>query len=93
MIVGVFYFELFIPACRSRKEKRMIINSLKKRLRNGHNIAVSEVGFQEQLQRCGLGMSTVSLRRADAEKLFDAVYNQICQVFDVEIIQAEKDFL
>jgi uncharacterized protein YlxP (DUF503 family) len=92
MVVGVFYFELYIPASRSRKDKRMIINSLKKRLRNGHNIAVSEVGFLEEMKRSAIGMSTVCLRRGDAEKVFNAVYDKICDDFPVEITLAEKEY-
>lgn len=93
MIVGIFYFELYLPVVRSRKDKRMVVNSLKKRLRNGHNIAVSEVGFLEQRQRSAIGVSTVCRRRGDAEKIFDALYDQICEGFPVEIIRAEKDFV
>jgi len=92
MIVGVFYFELYIPSSRSRKDKRMIINSLKKRLRNGHNIAASEIGFLEELKRSAIGISTVCLRRAEAEKIFNSVYDQICDNFPVEITLAEKEF-
>ncbi len=91
MVVGVFYFELFIPGCRSRKDKRMVVNSMKKRLRNSHNIAVSEVGFLEQRQRCAIGASTVCMRRGDAEKVFNAIYDQIADNFPVEITLAEKE--
>ena len=90
MIIGVFYFEIYIPGCRSRKEKRMVINSMKKRLSNGHNIAISEVGFLEQLQRSAIGISTVCRRRNDAEKMFNAIYDQILDRFPVEITHAEK---
>ena len=92
MIIGVFYFELYMPVVRSRKDKRMIINSIKKRLRNGHNIAASEVGFQEQRQRSAIGISTVCLRRVDAEAMFNKIYDQICDGFPVEVIRAEKEF-
>jgi uncharacterized protein YlxP (DUF503 family) len=92
MVVGVFYFELYIPASRSRKDKRMVINSLKKRLRNSHNIAVSEVGFLEELKRSAIGISTVSLRRSDAEKVFNAIYDRICDGFPVEITLADKEY-
>ena len=92
MVVGVFYFELYLPAARSRKDKRMVINSLKKRLRNAHNIAVSEVGFLEERQRSAIGISTVNLRRGEAEKLFNAIYDQICDNFPVEVTLAEKEY-
>jgi uncharacterized protein YlxP (DUF503 family) len=92
MVVGVFYFELYIPAARSRKDKRMVINSLKKRLSNSHNIAISEVGFLEERRRSAIGISTVCLRRADAEKMFNALYDRICDGFPVEITLADKEY-
>jgi uncharacterized protein YlxP (DUF503 family) len=92
MVVGVFYFELYLPAVRSRKDKRMVINSLKKRLRNSHNIAISEVGFLEERQRSAIGISTVCRRRGEAEKVFDALYDRICDGFPVEVTLAEKEY-
>ena len=92
MVVGVFYFELYLPASRSRKDKRMVINSLKKRLRNRHNIAASEVGFLEEIRRSAIAFSTVCRRKGDAEKVFNTIYDQICDGFPVEITSAEKEY-
>lgn len=92
MIIGVFYFELHIPGMGSLKEKRSVISSLKQRLRNGHNIAVSEVAFQDLHQRCALGISTVCLHQAEADSLYEAVYRQIEGTFPVQIGRAEKTF-
>jgi uncharacterized protein YlxP (DUF503 family) len=77
---------------QSLKEKRSVLNSLKQRLKNGHNIAVSEVDFQEQRQRTALGISTVSLRQSDAEKMYNAIYNQISTFYPVQISRAEKNY-
>lgn len=92
MIVGVFYFELYLPGLKSLKEKRSILSSLKQRLKNGHNIAISEVGFQDKIQRSAIGISSVCLRKADAEKLFSAIYEHISGLFPVQISRSEKDF-
>lgn len=92
MVIGVFYFELYLPGIKNRKEKRSIIASLKQRLKNGHNIAVSEVGFQDKLQRSAIGISTVCLKQRDAEKIFDGIYEQICGFFPVQLSRAEKEY-
>lgn len=91
MIVGVFYFELYIPGLTSLKEKRSIIKSLKQRLKNNHNISISEVGFQDKLQRCGLGISLVSLSQQDVDKVYNGLYEKISSFHPIQIARTERD--
>lgn len=57
----VIYLEvdMQIPASDSLKHKRMVVNSLKGRLRNRFNISVAEVGGTDTWQRVTLGISAV----------------------------------
>lgn len=91
MIVGVYYIEIFIPGIRNRKEKRSIINSIKQKLRNGHNISVSEVAFYDLLQRSALGISTVNNNRNDIDKCFSAIDDQFKRFFEVQVTKREKE--
>lgn len=92
MVVGVFYLELYLPGLTNLKEKRSILSSLKQRLKNGHNIAISEVGFQDKIQRSAIGISTVCLKQSDAERIFAGIYDQISGFYPVQISRSEKDF-
>ena len=92
MIVGIFYFELYIPGVRSLKEKRSVLRSLKQRLRNGHNVSVSEVDFQDKHMRSGIGVSCVCMRQRDCDKTYDAVYQKIADSYPVTITMSQKDF-
>lgn len=92
MIVGIFYFELYIPEVRSLKEKRAVLRSLKQRLRNGHNISVSEVGFQDKHMRSAIGVSCVCIKQKDIDKTYEAVYQKIAESYPVTITQSRKDF-
>jgi uncharacterized protein YlxP (DUF503 family) len=67
MFVGAYRIELFIPASRSLKSKRSVIQSLKARL-SQLNLAVAEVDGQDLWQRSVLGAAAVS---ADAAYLDD----------------------
>ena len=60
MVVGVCELELHIPGCSSLKEKRLVLRSLKDRLRNRFNIAVSESRWHDKWQRAALCVVTVS---------------------------------
>ncbi len=77
MIVAVALFELHIEDAQSLKEKRMVVKSLRDRLRARFEISAAEVGMQELHQRARLAISFVALddRGADAqlEKIADFV--------------------
>jgi uncharacterized protein len=60
MVVGVSVVELHIPGCASLKEKRHVLRSLKDRLRQRFNVAVSEIEHQNLWQRTTLAVVTVS---------------------------------
>jgi hypothetical protein len=54
MTVVVLTWELHIPGCRSLKEKRMVVRSLRDRLRHRFNLSVAETGLQDVHDRAEL---------------------------------------
>jgi len=74
--IGVLTIELRIEHAHSLKEKRHVVKSLKERLRNRHNIAVAETGYQDLWQSALLTAVTVSPSRVLAAKILDAVERQ-----------------
>ena len=76
----------------SLKEKRMIILSITKRLRNKFNISVAEVEDQDVHQSIIIGMAVVgtSIKILDGikEKIIDFI-EENCQA---EIIDLEEDY-
>ena len=59
MFVKLLTFDLLIPGCSSLKEKRLVLSSLKGRLRSRFNVAVAEVDYQDKWQRSMLAISFV----------------------------------
>jgi uncharacterized protein YlxP (DUF503 family) len=51
MIIGILKLDLFLGGCRSLKDKRQILNSFKKRLRDNFNVSVAEIEYQDKWQR------------------------------------------
>lgn len=62
---GVGRLDLHLPYCRSLKDKRSILNSLKNRLADRARVAVIDVGSQDLWQRGTLGICLVA--RDDAQ--------------------------
>lgn len=60
MILGLLRLDFRLHGNRSLKGKRQVANSLKQKLRNKFNVAVSEVEAQDSLERLVLAVVTVS---------------------------------
>jgi uncharacterized protein YlxP (DUF503 family) len=67
--VLVLTWELQIPGCRSLKEKRMVVRSLRDRLRHRFNVSVAETGFQDIHDRAELTAALVASDGRTAESL------------------------
>lgn len=60
MFVGVVELNFLIPGCRSLKEKRRVVNSLKQLLRNRYNCSVAETEYQDLWARAQLAVAVVA---------------------------------
>ncbi|HEY5610915.1 MAG TPA: DUF503 domain-containing protein [Thermoanaerobaculia bacterium] len=80
MIVGVVLFEIHIPQAQSLKEKRMVVRSLRDRLRNKFDMSVAEVGWNDLHQRARLGASIVS----NDEKTIRSIFASIAALVESE---------
>ncbi|MHC1701078.1 MAG: DUF503 domain-containing protein [Humidesulfovibrio sp.] len=67
MIIGVMTLEFRLHGNDSLKGKRQVAQSLKQKLRNAFNVAVSEVEAQEAHQKLVLAVVTVSGQTARVE--------------------------
>lgn len=80
MVVGVAVFDLHIPHAQSLKEKRMVVKSVRDRIRNRFSISAAEVGMQDLHQRAQIGVAIVS---AD-EKAISPILEQVVAFIEQE---------
>jgi len=71
MIVAVALFELHIEYAQSLKDKRMVVRSLRDKLRRRFNVSANEVAFHDLHQRARLAISFVADRKDSADSLLD----------------------
>jgi len=76
MVVALLSIECHLPTARSLKDKRMVLQSVKGRLRS-LNVSVAEVEHQDLWQRAGIAVVTVAANEALAEKALNAVLDDI----------------
>ncbi|MBN1586665.1 MAG: DUF503 domain-containing protein [Candidatus Omnitrophica bacterium] len=77
MIIGIVTFDLSLPECHSLKEKRMLLKSLKARLRNQFNISVSEVDWQDKWQRSTVAVAAVGTGKRDLNSMLSHVVESV----------------
>jgi uncharacterized protein YlxP (DUF503 family) len=92
MIVGLLSIELFIPHAQSLKDKRMVLRSIKERVKK-FNVAVAEVEHQDVWQRAGLGIVAISTTTQHVDQELAAVADEIERVEPGLITRTEIEFL
>jgi uncharacterized protein YlxP (DUF503 family) len=73
MLVAVALFELHIPFAQSLKEKRMVVRSLRDKLRSRFEIAANEVGLNDVHQRARLAVSFITMDDPAADSMLEKV--------------------
>lgn len=89
--VAVCIMEIHIPGAVSLKEKRQVIQSLVKRLRNRFNISISEVGCRDLWQRAELGVAAVCGNSAIADRVMEQLVTAVEQERRINIITSEVE--
>lgn len=93
MLIGVCEIELFISESGSLKEKRFILESLKKRIHQKFNVSVAEIGDTEKWQRATFGVALVSNESRFIDEVFAKMINLIETDDRAEVIQYSTDIL
>jgi uncharacterized protein len=92
MVIGLLSVELYIPHAQSLKDKRMVLRSIKDRLKK-FNVAVAEVAHQDVWQRAGLGIVAISTSSEHVDKELAAVADEIDRVEPGLMTRSEVEFL
>lgn len=93
MTVGILKISLFLPNSNSLKEKRMILHSLKARLRNSFNIAVTQLEDNDKWQRSFLAIVGVQKDKSAMHTTFQGVLNYIENFHQVNLIDYEMEMI
>lgn len=92
MVVALLSLELFIAGAQSLKDKRMVLRSLKDRLRR-FNVAVAELEHQDLWQRAGLGVVTIAGSEALAGRELQGVLDEIDRAEPGLVSRSDLEFL
>ena len=93
MQVGVLELTLFVSNSRSLKDKRMVIKSLKERLKKNFNVAISEVDDQDKWQKATLGIAAIGNDAAYINCILDKAADFAGSDPDVKVLDYHIDIL
>ncbi len=93
MVVGIVTWELHLEGCRSLKDKRRVVKSLKDRLHQRYNVSVAETNHQELWQRAELACCVVATDRRQASSVLSAADRLVAENGHARIIDSATSFL
>jgi len=93
VIVGIATWELHLAGCRSLKDKRRVIKSLKDRLHGRFNVSVAETDHQDMWQRAELTCCVVATDRRHAESVMSSADGLVGSDGLTRIVDSATSFL
>ncbi len=93
MVIAYAVFDLHLAGCHGLKEKRMIVASLKARIRREFEASTAEVGDQDLLQRSQLAVAVVGPSREPLDALLQRVLSFVENNLDGELLEYRNEFI
>lgn len=93
MVVGLITWELHLAGCRSLKDKRQILKSLKDRLHNRFNVSAAETDHQDLWQRAELTVCVVSTDRRHADSVLRQADGLVAAAPGARIVDSSTSYL
>lgn len=91
MVVASQSWELALPGCRSLKEKRSVVRSLRDRLRSTFNVSVSETGLQDVADRAELSLALVASDGRMAQSVLEKTDRFVEEHAGARIVRVSRD--
>jgi hypothetical protein len=92
MWIGYLEVELYIPGISSLKQKRIIIKSVKTKLRARYNVGVAEIDENDKWQKAVLGIVSISNDKKEINSQLDKILNWLEKERDFDILNHELRF-
>lgn len=93
MTVGILQGAVFIHGSHSLKEKRMFLHSLRARLRNHFNVAVTQIDDEDKWQKSTLAVVGVEKNRRNMDSILCRIINFIEGFNGIELIDHEMELI
>ena len=86
MLVGLCELVIYLPDCRSLKDKRSIIKSLKFYLRKKYNVSISEIGYKNSWKKSIIGIGCIGDNRKLIDQTIDKAIKDVENHSEIELV-------
>jgi uncharacterized protein YlxP (DUF503 family) len=93
MIIGILKIIIFIHNSNSLKEKRMVLHSLKAKLRNSFNVAITQIDDEDKWQRTSFAIVGVERNRKNMDSCLCNIINFIENFKGIDLINHEIELI
>ncbi|MDD5006140.1 MAG: DUF503 domain-containing protein [Candidatus Omnitrophica bacterium] len=93
MIIGIAKLIIFISASSNLKEKRMVLRSLKSKLRSNFNISIIELDDQDKWQKSTLAFATIGKEKTTVNSSISNIINYVEQNKDIQLLDYEMELI
>ena len=93
MTIGLCRLSLYLPDSGSLKDKRRVLESLTKRIRNKFNVSVSELEDNELWQKAVLGVAIVCNESRHANRVLSKVVSLVQADGRLELLDYSLEML
>jgi uncharacterized protein YlxP (DUF503 family) len=93
LVIAYSVFDLNLPGCRGLKDKRMVLRSLKSRIRNRFEVSVAETNHQDRHQRAELSVAVIGPDQPPLDALLQEILGFVETNFDGPILNYTNEFI
>ncbi len=93
MTIGLLTLEIHLPYAHSLKEKRMVIQRLKDRLRQKFNVSVAEVDHQDLWQRSLIAVASVSSSEVNLRQVLDGAQGEAAHLLGGDLVRSDIEMM
>jgi uncharacterized protein YlxP (DUF503 family) len=93
VVIAYAVFDLHLPGSRGLKDKRMVLRSLKSRIRREFEVSAAEVDGQDLLQRGSLAVAAVGPDQPPLDALLQRILCFMESNFEGEILGYQNEFI
>jgi len=91
--IGILYVSIHITNATSLKDRRIVLNSIKEKIRAKFNVSVADVGGQDKWQTATLAFCAVSNDGRFLENVLQEVLKLLDSFHRIEVCKHETEFL
>lgn len=93
MVVGIVKLLIFVSCSNNLKEKRMVLRSLKNKLRNNFNISIIEIDDHNKWQKSTLALAAIGRDKSNLNSLISNVINYIGENNHIQLLDYEMEII